>query len=322
MAVEKILIVKTTSMGDVIHALPAVNDVATALPGVQIDWVVEKSFSDIPRLSRHVTNVYEVAVRRWRKQLFQRQTWQAISEIKSTLASQRYDLVIDLQGLLKSALVAKWANSPIAGYDSQSIKEPIASRFYNEKFSISKSLLAMTRCRALTAASLGYDYQTLPLSFGIKDLLGSQEKDPYAIFLVNTSRETKLWGEDRWVEMAQRVHKEGLKVRFLWGAPEEHERVKRIAQQAGEFCEVMPRLSIGECAQCIQGAKFAVGVDTGLTHLAAATAVPTVGLFLDFPIELVGLSGEHVMSLGGVGANPTVLEVFDALQKVRDANNA
>ena len=322
MAVKKILIVKTTSMGDVIHALPAVHDIASALPGVQIDWVVEKSFSDIPRLSQHVTCVHEVAVRQWRKQLFNRQTWQDIAKVKAALAGQNYDLVIDLQGLLKSALVAKWACSPIVGYDAQSIKEPVASRFYDQKFSISKSMLAMTRCRALAAAALGYNYQTLPLSFGMKDLQGSDGKKPYAVFLVNTSRETKLWDEARWVEMAQNVHKEGLNVRFLWGAPEEHERVRRIAQQAGDFCEVMPRMPIGECARCIQGAEFAVGVDTGLTHLAAATAVPTVGLFLDFPIELVGLSGEHVISLGGVGANPTVSEVYEALQKVRDANIA
>ena len=108
-------------------------------------------------------------------------------------------------------------------------------------------------------------------------------------------------------------------MKFLWGAQEERERVERIAK-AGDFCCVMPRMPIGECARVIQGAAFAVGVDTGLTHLAAATAVPTVGLFLDFPIELVGLTGEHVTSLGGVGANPTISEVCDALKKVRDAN--
>lgn len=320
MSPSKILIVKTTSMGDVIHALPAVHDLAKAFPQAQIDWVVEKSFADIPRLSAHVTNVHEVAVRQWRKKLFDAQTWREISAVKKALTSEHYDLVVDLQGLLKSALIAKWAKAPVAGYDVQSIKEPMASRLYNERFAVSKSLLAVTRCRELLAKAVGYDYDEKALAFGMKNLEAQKEASPYAVFLINTSRETKLWAEQRWVELAKTVHEEGLNVKFLWGAQEERERVERIANAAGDFCCVMPRMPIGECARVIQGASFAVGVDTGLTHLAAATAVPTVGLFLDFPIELVGLTGERVTSLGGVGANPTVSEVCDALKKVRDAN--
>ncbi len=320
MSPSKILIVKTTSMGDVIHALPAVHDLAKAFPQAQIDWVVEKSFADIPRLSAHVTNVHEVAVRQWRKKLFDAQTWREIGSVKKALTSERYDLVVDLQGLLKSALIAKWAKASVAGYDAQSIKEPMASHLYNERFAVSKSLLAVTRCRELLAKAVGYDYDEKTLAFGMKNLEAQKEASPYAVFLVNTSRETKLWAEERWMVLAKTVHEEGLNVKFLWGAQEERERVERIAKAAGDFCCVMPRMPIGECARVIQGAAFAIGVDTGLTHLAAATAVPTVGLFLDFPIELVGLTGERVTSLGGVGANPTVSEVCDALKKVRDAN--
>lgn len=314
----KILIVKTTSMGDVIHALPAVHDLSVAFPEAQIDWVVERSFSDIPRLSDHVSNVHEVAVRQWRKNLFSRQTWSEISRVRKRIENEHYDLVIDLQGLLKSAWIARWARSVIAGYDSESIKEPIASRFYNKRYRVSKSLLAMTRCRALTALALGYDYTKMPLSFGMKDFSEKRSEHPYAVFLVNTSRETKLWDQERWIALAKAVFQtQGTEVRLFWSSEVERQRVEYIAKASGDFCHVMPRLAIGECARWIQTAKFAIGVDTGLTHLAAATAVPTVGLFLDFPIELVGLSGEHVESLGGVGANPTVSDVLAALERAK-----
>ncbi len=316
MTVRKILIVKTTSMGDVIHALPAVADIARAMPEVQIDWVVEKSFADIPQLSAHVTKVHQVAVRQWRKNLFSSQTWRDIGSVKNAMACERYDLVIDLQGLVKSAVVGRWAQSTLAGYDANSIKEPLASRFYQKTYAVSRDELALTRCRALCAKALGYDYTSLPLSFGMKVQKNAATQKPYAAFLVNTSRETKLWAEDRWVALAQAMFVRGLEVVLLWATEEEKARVERISDATGGACRVLPRMPIGKCGRVLQGATLAVGVDTGLTHLAAATGIPTVGLFLDFPIELVGLSGERVKSIGGVGANPEVDAVLAALAEV------
>ena len=136
------------------------------------------------------------------------------------------------------------------------------------------------------------------------------------VFLVNTSRETKLWREERWVALAQDCVQKGFEVRFLWGSPAEEERVKRIAQLIGDGALVCPRMSIAQCAQVLGGAQYVIGVDTGLTHLAAALDRPTVGLFLDFPIELVGLTGKRVKSIGGVGADPSVEEVNVALSEV------
>ena len=286
---QRVLIVKTTSMGDVVHALPAIADLARVKPDTQIDWVVERSFADIPRLSEHVRFVHEVAVRDWRRRLLTRSTWDEINRVRHAFRIEQYDAVVDLQGLVKSAVIGKLAGAPLYGYDKDSIRESVASRFYSQTFSVS-------------------------LDFGLRAIsTKNQDEKPYVVFLVNTSRQTKLWSEERWVQLARYCAKQGYEVRFFWASPEEEKRVKRIAKTAGDFCRVCPRLSIGACAQMMQGAAFVVGVDTGLTHLAAATARPTVGLFLDYPIELVGLTGTRVKSLGGVGANPEVAEVCDAI---------
>lgn len=313
---RRALIVKTTSMGDVIHALPAVADLARAQPDLSIDWVVEKSFSDIPRLSRYVSEVHEVAVRQWRKNVFSRQTWESVGRIRAALEGAHYERVVDLQGLLKSAVIGKWAKSFLLGYDKDSIKESWASRFYDRTYAVSKSLSAVTRCRMLMAYAFDYDYRQYPLDFGLQVVNEPAGEQPYAVFLLNTSRETKLWSEAKWIELAKGAHRAGFDVHLLWGAPAEEERVRRVASQAGSFCRVMPRMSIKDCALEMQKSTFVVGVDTGLTHLAAATAKPTVGLFLDYPVELVGLTGVRVQSLGGVGADPSVEEVQSALKQL------
>ena len=313
---RRALIVKTTSMGDVIHALPAVADLARAQPDLSIDWVVEKSFSDIPRLSRYVSEVHEVAVRQWRKNVFSRQTWESVGRIRAALEGAHYERVVDLQGLLKSAVIGKWAKSFLLGYDKDSIKESWASRFYDRTYAVSKSLSAVTRCRMLMAYAFDYDYRQYPWDFGLQVVNKPAGEQPYAVFLHNTSRETKLWSEAKWIELAKGAHRAGFDVHLLWGAPAEEERVRRVASQAGSFCRVMPRMSIKDCALEMQKSTFVVGVDTGLTHLAAATAKPTVGLFLDYPVELVGLTGVRVQSLGGVGADPSVEEVQSALKQL------
>lgn len=313
----KILIVKTTSMGDVIHALPAVHDIRRVMPKAQIDWLVEGSFADIPGLSADVNHVHKVAVRKWRKSMFSKETRREIRQVKRTLLEQKYDCVIDLQGLLKSAWLARWANAPVCGYDSRSIKEPIACWFYKNKYSISKSRSAIDRCRALCAKALGYEYDGTKIDFGLSVSGRVRKHSPYVTFLVNTSRETKLWSENKWIELGREMAQRGLQVHFLWAAPDEKARVERLAKDIGAAAYVHPRLSIRECGEVLAASTLVVGVDTGLTHLAAATNRPTVGLFLDYPIELVGLTGQAVRSLGGVDANPSVKEVLTAIEEVQ-----
>ncbi|WP_290873670.1 lipopolysaccharide heptosyltransferase I [Aquabacterium sp.] len=152
----RVLIVKTSSMGDVVHALPAISDMARAIPGVQIDWVVEKGFSAMPAQHRAVQRVIPLQWRKWRKSLRSAETRAALAHWRAEMRRERYDLVIDLQGLLKSALFACFANGPRAGYDRHSIREPLASFFYGRTGHVSRELHAVDRCRALAAQLLGY----------------------------------------------------------------------------------------------------------------------------------------------------------------------
>ena len=144
---QRILIIKTSSLGDVIHNLPIISDIKRHYPNVIIDWVVEESFADIPRLHTGVNSVITVAVRRWRKALFERNTWAEMAQFKANIQAQKYDLIIDTQGLIKSSAMSLLANGVTHGYDKQSIREPFASRFYKIKHCVSRRLHAVERNR-------------------------------------------------------------------------------------------------------------------------------------------------------------------------------
>ena len=134
----RVLLVKTSSLGDVIHALPALTDAARAIPGITFDWVVEEGFAEIPTWHPSVGNVIPVAIRRWRKNL-----WETIKSgewrrFKQRLRAEKYDLVIDAQGLLKSALLTRYVKAPVAGFDRDSAREPLASRFYQRRLAVAR----------------------------------------------------------------------------------------------------------------------------------------------------------------------------------------
>ncbi len=164
----RILIVKTSSMGDVVHALPAITDIAQAIPGVEIDWLVEKNFAAMPSQHRTVSRVITLQWRKWRKSLRTPETQAAIKAWRADMALHRYDLIIDMQGLLKSAGFACFAQGPRAGYDWHSIREPLASLFYSRKAHVSKDLHAVDRCRQLAAQVLGYAVPNSAPDFGLQ----------------------------------------------------------------------------------------------------------------------------------------------------------
>lgn len=323
---KRILIVKTTSMGDVIHALPVIQDILLHFPQAQIDWLVEENFAEIPRLHPHVHQVFTVAVRRWRKQLLHCQTWREISVVKRGLAAQSYDVVIDAQGLVKSAWMARWAHGPRHGYDAQSIREPLASRFYQHRYAISYQQHAVTRMRTLVAQSVGYAApQALP-DYGLR---GSQSlvmalpeslppSTPFWLALHATSRDSKLWPEAYWVALGRHYSVAGLTMLMPWASAAEKARAERIAAQVPQ-AQVLPRLGLQPLATVMRHAQFAVGVDTGLSHLAAALDVPVVALYTDTNPALTGVAGgRHVaaVNLGGKQQVPDLLAVQTAVFQV------
>lgn len=308
----RILLVKTSSLGDVIHNLPVVSDIRQHRPDITIDWCVEESFADIPRLHPGVETVIPVAIRRWRKQLFKATTWQEIATCKQQLQAQPYDLILDTQGLLKSALISRLAQGSIAGHNADSAREPLASHFYDTGYFVPKTLHAVERNRRLAAAALGYT--TGPeLNYGIQapaldaPWLGSA---PYVVLLTATSRDDKLWPEANWTDLGRQLHTQGLRAVLPAGKPAERERAQRIAATIPD-ATAAPPLQIPALASLLGGAQAVVGVDTGLTHLAAALRVPTLALYTSTDPGLTGVLGSgRFRNLGGKAQCPSSDEVF------------
>ena len=276
----RVLLIKTSSLGDVIHALPALTDAARAIPGIQFDWVVEEGFAEIPTWHPAVGKVIPVAIRRWRKNLWQTIKSGEFKRFKQNLQATKYDLVIDAQGLLKSALLTRYVRAPVAGLDKHSAREPLAAHFYSRRLAVARGQHAVERLRQLFAVALGYD---LPKGLGdyglnVERLVELPRKNPYVLFLHGTTWDTKHWPEAYWRELAERMGHLGMAVKLPWGSPAEKARADRIAQGLRN-AEVLPRLNLAGVAKVLAGAQACVAVDTGLGHLAAALDVPTVSLF-------------------------------------------
>lgn len=315
-AAPKILLVKTSSMGDVLHNLPVVTDILLRFPHARIDWAVEEGFAALPALHPGVEQTLTVALRRWREGW-----WKSRGEIKAACASlgtAPYDAVLDTQGLLKSALVARCAQGSRCGFDRRSAREPLAALFYNQTFAVPRALHAVERNRRLAGQALGYVPDT-PADYGIRApgvMLPWLPPEPYVVFLHATSRDDKLWAEDNWIALGKALHERGLRAVLPWGSEAEKSRAARLcAALPGAVCA--PRLDLQEAAALLAGARGAIGVDTGLSHLAAALGVPTVGVYVSTDPGLTGLyAGDRAINLGGKDANPAVDDVLGALARV------
>ena len=315
----RILLVKTSSLGDVLHNLPVVSDIVRHYPGAHIDWVVEESFAALPRLHPAVRNIIPVAVRRWRRKLVKSDTWREMAAFRRSLAAQHYDLAIDTQGLLKSALLMRNAQTLRYGYDKHSAREPLAASLYQRTFSVATGQHAVERNRQLVAQALGYtldrsaDYGILPPSIARPGWLAN---DAYAVLLHATSRDDKLWDEASWIALGHELHEKNIRSVLPWGNDAERARSQRLAA-AIPAAIAPPRLNLNEAAALLGGAQVVVGVDTGLSHLAVALGVPTVGVYTATDPELTGLyAGRRMINLGNVDQAPSVAEVTVALNQV------
>jgi heptosyltransferase I len=313
----KLLVVKTSSMGDVVHAMPAASDLLRAHPGLELHWMVEPPFAAIPQMHPGIRRVIPVPWRKWRKKLGERATWQAMKAVRDDLRREQYDLVLDLQGLLKSALWARQAGAPVAGYDGASARESQAAWFYQRKARVSKELHAIDRCRQLAAAHGGYALPATPPEFGLKPPAPTWlPRGAYAVIIPNASRKEKLWPERRWAVVGQRLKRMGWLPVVLWGSDAEQTLAERIAAS----CEgdVPPFLKVGEVAALLAGAQHVVGLDTGFSHLAAALGRPTLGIYCDHDPGLAGITGGGaravVASIGGVGQVPSQNDVMALLE--------
>lgn len=286
----RVLVIKTSSLGDVLHTLPALTDAAGRLPGVRFDWVVEEAFAEVPAWHAAVDDVIPVALRRWKRRPFRALRKGEPQAMIGRLRRRRYDAIIDAQGLIKSAVISLFARGPSAGLDRRSAREPPAALAYRKQFTIARQQHAVTRVRQLFAAALGYQSPGTPPDYGLHRQFPVVVREPRLVFLHGTTWSTKHWPEEYWRELARLAIAAGYQVRIPWGSSAERQRAGRIAAVA-EGIEVLPRLSLGELAGVIAAARGAVGVDTGLVHLAAALGTPCITLYGATDPGLIGTLG-------------------------------
>lgn len=309
-------------MGDVIHNLPIIHDIHSHLPDMEIDWLVEETFADIPAMHPGIENVISIAIRRWRKNLFKLQTWQEIVGLRKRLKQTHYDLVLDTQGLIKSALAARLANPPWHGYIRNSIREPIAALFYTHSHTVSKNLHAVARNRELAAKALGYAIPQSPPEYGLDANLpvtGIELPERYVVGLHATSRDSKLWPETHWIALGEQLVTRGLNLLLPWGSQQELARARRLAAKISGAV-VLPKLRIASLGNILQGAHAAVGVDTGLVHLAVALGIPTIAIYTDTDPGLTGTlagAGAMAINLGGIHQTPGAAQVMERLSMLR-----
>jgi lipopolysaccharide heptosyltransferase I len=309
-----ILFVKTSSLGDVVHHMPAVSEARKRHPHGRISWLVEQEYAPLVRLHPGVDDVIEVAARRWRGSALQPMAWRAMRAFVADLRRRSYDVVIDAQGLVRSALIARMSRGVRHGYDAASVREPFAAYLYDVRHTVDRQWHAIARNRELTAHALGYRTED-HFDYGLgkvhsADAAGAR----YAVLLHGSARAAKEWPVDRWITVAEAVRAEGLEVRLPWGNAAEKARSEVIARALGSSAHVPSRLPLDQVACSLAGATLVIGVDTGLMHLAAALRAPLIAIFTSSDPTLTGPRGSGPITvLGGFGQVPSVNTVLSAV---------
>jgi len=317
----EILFIKTSSLGDVVHHMPAITNARRQLPDARMAWVVEEDYVPLARLHPGVDDVIPVATRRWRGNLFAPATWREIVRFRNTVRARSYQAAIDSQGLLRTAIIASSVHGTRHGYDRTSIREPLASRFYDVCHRVERRAHAIARNRTLCGLALGYEPKQ-PLDFGLDRVAISRAAataKAYAVLIHGTAQSRKLWADAHWVAVARGVSDRGFDVVLPWGAAAERARSEAIVAAAGvgQGCDHVPdRRPLDEVAALIAAASFVIGVDTGLVHVAAALGVPLVAIFIDSEPGMTGPMGAGPIAIvGGKRASPEPIEVLQALDR-------
>lgn len=308
-----ILFIKTSSLGDVIHHMPALTEARRQRPDARFFWVVEEAYAPLVRLHPAVSGVIPVASRRWRERMLAPSTWREVTGFRRRLHERRYDAVIDTQGLFRSALIARLAPGKRHGYDADSIRERAASWWYDVRHAVPRDLHAIARNRLLTGRALGYA-PAGAIDFGLARGGLAAGGCSYGILFHATARPEKEWPEASWIALARILSARGTTLVLPWGTAAEGARSRRIAAAVAD-AQVPERQPLDRMAGLIAGAKFVVGVDTGLLHLAAAVGVPLVAIFVGSEPGLTGPMGQGPMAIvGGRRALPSVADVAAAVE--------
>lgn len=315
----RFLLMKTSSLGDVLHNLAVVSDLQRVFPGAIVDWCVEAPFAEIPAWHHGVRHIIPVSIRRWRKHLFKRETWAEISLALGALRSEHYDAIIDTQGLVRSVLLGRLAHGPVYGQNWREAREALSGLLLNHQLAVPYALHAVERYRTIAATALGYADQlpALPLDFGLNTRYPLQPGNEVFLF-TNTSRDKKLWPEDHWISVGRALRDAGLVPVFTAGNDIEAARSQRIAAGIAEgsaLGEVLFRPTLTQLTERIAKARLCLGVDTGFTHIACALTVPTIAIFTDTDPELAGGFGLGLrQTFGHLDSCPPVSDIMGQLK--------
>ncbi|HUG21971.1 lipopolysaccharide heptosyltransferase I [Piscinibacter sp.] len=319
----RVLIVKLSSLGDVVHTMPVVNDIRTAYPDALIDWVVEPGFAPLVRRVSGIHSSIECALRRWRKGWWTSPVRHEWREFRDAMRGERYDAIIDFQGLTKSALVARLARGTRYGLANQtegSAYERPARWLVHHAIPVEPRIHALDRARLLAAEVFGYAVQGPP-RFGLRSqMLEATERT--MVLVHGSSRDDKLWPEENWIEIGRRVMASGWHIALPHAGPEEHARAQRLAAALGPACEVWPEMNIDAVTDRMGATHGVIGVDSGLSHIAVALDLPHVQIY-NFPTAwrtgpLAEHGHSHQVSIEGRPA-PDVDTVWNAWLRVRAA---
>jgi len=321
-----ILIVRVSSLGDVVHNMPMVADILRHYPGANIDWVVEEAYTSLVRLNPSVRNVIPFALRRWRKSLLAKATRAEIRDFYHALRRVSYDFIFDTQGLLKTGVVMGMGRLATGGRrvglgnaTEGSGYEGISRIFHHMSVRVDKRTHAVMRARLVAAAALGYEVQG-EADFNMQ-MAGTPHDaqpawlpaTPYAVFFHGTARAAKQWAPAHWIQIAKGLSARGLTVLLPWGSEDERQAAQQLAAQM-DNAQVLPKLSMMDAVILAHRATLAIGVDTGLTHIAAAFTRPTIELYCDSPRwKTQGDWSSNIINLGDLGTPPSVVEVEDAV---------
>ena len=314
MGAPRVLFVKLSSLGDVVHHLPALTDFAHHHPDAHVGWAVEDAYVELVRLHPALTEAFPVNLRGLRRAPWSGAQWRSLAQARRSIGRQAWDYVIDTQGLLKSGLVAACARGPRFGFDRSSARERLASRCYDVGIQVARGRHAVRRNRELVAAVFGYALDE-PVDYGLRAPSAPPAwapQGPYLVMLHAASRAEKTWPAERWVELGRRLGDDGYALVLPGGDARERAAAARIAAQIPN-ASAAPATSLLEMAALVGHAWATVGVDTGLTHLSVALGRPTVGIYCATDPALTGLHGRNAVSLGTRGASPSVEMVAQAL---------
>jgi len=302
-----VLVVRPSSLGDIVYALAVASDIRRARASMPIDWDCEPGYGPLLALCPDVRRVVTFGLRRWRRAPFTAATWRDVRAFGADLRRTRYAAILDLQEQLKGALIARIARGRSHGFDRASIREPLATLGDDVHHRVPRDLHFLTRCRRLAGAALGYRVADAPRwNLHPPATAPAMPARPYVVLLHGTSRDEKLWPEAHWRTVIEMVERAGLVTVLAWGSEREHARSKRLADGFAHTL-VPPRLSLPEAAALLAKASVAIGLDTGFTHLAAALGTPTVAIFgaTDRARHGVECTGPHAQDLGDIGSPPT-----------------